>query len=175
MGGTHQILNCLLSFSFKSMNQNKIYEYTLTKSRVLCNNSRSRCVHDYFHKSYSFPFRKPLGITMELKRKRIQHTNVHLVVPETHKVLTVWLRNIHQTSKMLLFCVWGWGIETFCWIQIQRKSYGCLMLRNFWHTAIWFMGKWRESWRKTPKVVSFLPDNSWQLCNFNGNLENQVL
>lgn len=115
MGGTHQILNCLLSFSFKSMNQNKMYQYRLTKSRVLCNNSSSRCVHDYFHKIYSFSFRKPLGIKMELKRKRIQHTNVHLVVPETHKALTVWLKKktcIRQVKYC--FCVWGGGIEMFC-------------------------------------------------------------
>lgn len=94
-GGTHQILNSLPSFSLKSVNQNKIYEYRLNKSRVLCNNSRSKCVYDYFKRIDSFSFRKLLGITMELKRKRIQHTYVHVVVPETQKVLTVWLKYIY--------------------------------------------------------------------------------
>lgn len=45
-----------------------------------------------------FSFRKLLGITMVLKGEKIQYS-VHLVMPETHKVLKLWLKYIYKADK----------------------------------------------------------------------------
>ena len=67
------------------------------------NNLRSECVHDYFHRMYSFSSRRVLGIIIEFKGKMIRHTDVHLVVPETHKMPKVSFIHIHTHTYMKIY------------------------------------------------------------------------
>ena len=68
------------------------------KSRMLCNNSRSKCVYHCFHQFIAFPLGN-IRAQHGFQKENIQHTNVHLVVPDTHAVLKVWFKYIYISGK----------------------------------------------------------------------------